>query len=709
MKKDKFLTALLMSSCLFSVSMVATPALAAYTTDQEAEISLWTNYIKDYANDAYGYLNRANINYIAGEYAKAVVDYDAVLKIDQYNTDAYVKRANCKYMLNDLEGALKDYAIALEINQSLPEARFNVGRIFYRSQDFPKAVENMRAAIKLDAEKPEYHFELARSEYRAGMYTEAQEDFAKAIELKNDYLDAYYGKGLASMNLANYEDAVACFDTIIKSGQKYENTRYYKGVAEYQLGKYDLAIADFDEALKETPEDGMLYNFRGKAKELLGNKSAAKKDYKKAKELGVTAVGLTVAEKAVEKVAAKEAPTVAQAPEEVQEFDTPITEEEQVILEEEINRRLANEKIAEGDVYSAVAMYDVLVGSEPTNSVNYLDRAGLKLKVKDFDGVLKDAEMALRTGGDKAPAYFYQGQAYEGKNSNPLAYRAYAIALREAPENPEYRYRFANIAYNVGRYAEAEEVFSLLLDATPELYPEAYLTRTKTRYQMGEFYSAIADAKIYLKSQPKSAEAYFYSAMSKSALKNYEDALKDFNLAIKYDKDNTNYYLFRARANLALGDMKKVANDYRKIVDIKKENATTEDHLRVAQIEVLNDNDSEALLYYDIIIANDKLNDNAYLDRARLFEKMGRFYDSINDYTTVLRLNPDQKVVYKERGLLLVDTKSYRKGILDLNEALKLEPNNGKLYYYRALARQATGDKDGAMLDFNMAKKYEDL
>jgi len=724
MKKDKFLTALLMTSCLLSVSLMSnSPALAAYTTDQEAEISLWTDYIKDYANDAFGYLNRANINYDAGEYAKAVSDYDAVLKIDQYNTDAYVKRANAKYILNDLEGALKDYAIALEINPSLPDARFNIGRIYYRTQNFPKSVENMRAAIKLDSQRPEYHFELARSEYKAGMYAEAQEDFSKAIALKDGYWDAYYGKGLASMNLAKYDDAINSFDTIIKSGQNYENAHYYKGLAEYQLGKYDLAIADFDMALKETPQDGVLYNYRGKANELLGNKSAAKKDYKTAKELGLTTVGLTIAEKSADKTAMppeKEAPQPSVPVQQSEAVSAPIafspdssvgpiTPQEQVILDEEVNRRLANEKIAEGDVYSAVAMYDSIVGGDPTNAVNYLDRAALKLHVNDFDGVIKDTEMALRMNCDTGAAYFYQGKAFEGKKNNPLAYKAYALALREAPENPEYRYHFANMAYNVGRFAEAEEIFSLVLDNNAADYPEAYLTRGKTRYQMGEFYSAIADFKKYSQSHPKNAEAYFYSAMSKSALKSYDDAVGDFTMAIKYDKNNTNNYLFRARAYLALENYKKAANDYRKIVTIKKENATTEDHLRVAQAEVLNGNDTEALLYYDIIIANDKLNDNVYLDRARLFEKMGRHYDSINDYTTVLRLNPDQKVVYKERGLLYVDTKSYRKGILDLNEALKLEPNNGKLYYYRALAKQATGDKDGAMIDFDAAKRYENL
>lgn len=715
MKKDKFLTALLLTSCALSVSMMTlAPAQAAYTMDQEAEISLWTDYIKDSPNDAFGYLNRANINYAAGEYTKAIADYDAVLKIDQYNTDAYVKRANAKYTTNDLEGALKDYAIALEINPSLPEARFNIGRVYYRTQNFPKSVENMRAAIKLDTQRPEYYFELARSEYKAGLYTDSNESFSKAIALKDNYLDAYYGKGLASMNLAKYDEAINCFDTVIRSGQRYENAHYYKGLAEYQLGKYDLAIADFDVALEETPNDGLIYNSRGKAKELLGNKSAAKKDYKMAKELGVKVVGLNTADKAAASSVNPEN-TVAQVTPQAPEAETvtetaPVTAEERAILDEAVNRRLANEKIAEGDVYSAVALYDNVVNGDPTNAANYLERARLKLKINDYDGVIKDSEMALKMGGDPSSVYFYQGKALEGKNNYPLAYKAYAFALRGAPENPEYRYSFANMAFNVGRFAEADEILSLVVESNAAQYPDAYLIRAKARYQMGEFYSAIADAAKYTKLYPKCAEAYFYSAMSKTALKSYEDAVKDFDLAIKYDKDNTNYYLYRARANLALENYKKVVSDYKKIVDIKKENATTEDHLRIAQAEVLNDNDEEALLYFDIILSNDKLNDNVYLDRARLYEKMGRHYDAINDYTTALRLNPDQKIVYKERGLLLVDTKAYRKGIMDLDIALQLEPKNGQLYYYRALAKQASGDKEGALVDFEMAKRFnEDL
>ncbi len=754
MKKDRFLAALVMTSCLFSVSLFASPqACAAYTLDQQAEITLWTDYIKDYANDAFGYISRANIHMEAREFANAIADYDAALKIDQYNTDAYVKRANAKYQLNQPEAALKDYAVALEINPALPEARFNVGRIFYNAQNYPKAVEQMRAAVKLAQDIPVYHFELARAEYKAGLYADSYANFSKAIELKEDYVDAYYGNALAAMNLGKYGDAVTCFDKVIASGQRYENAHFYKGIANYQLGQYEKAIADFDIALEENPEDGYVYNARGKAKELLGENFAAKRDYKKAKALGVTAIGLTEADKVKtainEKVAKVEAKaeevtndvaqktdeTVEQVQEQVQEVATqvkqvetavaetvanaeekefvepPLKEEEKVILDEATNRRLAAENIAAGDVYSAVALYDNVVEFDPTNSTNYIDRANLKLQVEDFDGVLKDAEIALKI--DKAArkdALFLQGRAYEGKGNNVLAYRAFALALREDTQNPQYQYHFAKNAFEVGRFAEANEVFSTLLEENSAQYPDAYLLRSKTRYQMAEFYSSIADATKYLTLEPKNSEAYFYRAMCKNALKNHDEAVEDLKAAVKYDRDNVMYRAFRAKTYMAMGEHKKAAADYRKIVAIKKDNATTDDHLRVAETEVLSGDYEEALLYYDLIVKDNVYSDVAYLDRARLYSLMGQVYNAINDYTYALKMNPNQKVVYKERGILYVDTKAYRRGILDLTEALKLEPDNGKLYFYRAVARQAAGDKDGALQDFDAAKRFgEDL
>lgn len=737
MKKDKFLAALVMTSCLFSLTAMAPQAIAQYSLEQEAEITLWTDYIKDYANDVFGYLNRANIHLDAKEYVNAIADYDAALKIDQYNTDAYVKRGNAKFQMNDMEGALKDYAVALEINPKLPEARFNVGRVFYRTQDFVKAVQNMRAGIELDKTKPEYYFEIARAEYRAGAYKEAYTDFVSAINLNNEYIDSYYGAGLAAMNLSLYQQAVVAFSKVIESGQNYENAHYYKGVALYQLGQYELAIKDFDSAVQENAEDGMLYNYRGKAKEMLGEKSAAKKDYKLAKSFGVAKVGLSDEEKNLKiNDAEKVVQNVQQASEEVQNTVTqnveqvaenvektvdnveetasqvleyPHTPEEMEILEEEMYKRLAAEKIASGDIYSAVAMYDEVVQNDPTNSTNYIERANLKLEGADYDGAIRDAEMALRVGSDKDDAMFIQGKAYAGKGNMILAYRALVMALRENPDDNAIRYEFAKVANSVGRFAEANEVLSLLMSDESVNYSDLSLLRGKARYQLSEFYSSISDLTNYLGVEPKSADAYFYRAMSKNALKNYEEAITDFTMALKYDKKNTDYLQFRARAYLALGKYAKASNDYKKIVSIKGDDATTDDHVRIAAIETHIGNMDEALIYFDSLIQKDDLNSNVFYERAKVYEKMGRLYDAINDYTRSLALDPDKVEIYGERGVILVTTKAYRKGILDLNEAIKLEPNNSKYYFYRAVAKESSGDHDGAAKDYAAAKQYENL
>ena len=74
-----------------------------------------------------------------------------------------------------------------------------------------------------------------------------------------------------------------------------------------------------------------------------------------------------------------------------------------------------------------------------------------------------------------------------------------------------------------------------------------------------------------------------------------------------------------------------------------------------------------------------------------------------------MRRNPALKEVYKERGMLLVDMKSYRRAILDLNEALKIEPNNSQLYFFRAIAKESAGDKEGALFDFQTSKDLENL
>lgn len=752
MRRDKFLTALLMTSCVLSVTLACSnQAYAAYTKEQEAEIALWNDYVKDYANDAFGYVSRANINLAAQEYDKAIADYDTALKIDKYNTDAYVRRGNAKYHLKNYDGAIKDYSVALEINPALADARFNVGRVYYDLQDFPKAIENMNMAVGLNPTNPLYQFELARAEYKSGLYQQAMTNFEKATDLDAKFYDAYYGAGLVALNIGQYEVAVDKFGKVLESGKTYSNVNYYKGVAEYQLGKYSDAINDLEIAIKNSPKDSLAYNYRGKCYEILGKKSEAKQDYKVAKSLGLADVGLTDAEKKslkslAQKDVKSDAPKVVEekstvvatsspAPQQVREVQertvyTPARElteeeiiaqrvmtrspnylkpEEKTILDDATNRRLAEEMIALGDTYSAVAMYDNLVENDPVNSANYVERANLKLGLSDNDGAIRDAELAKRVSRNATDANYIEAQAFENKGLDALAYQSYVRTLRDEPKNPEYQIAFAKAALKVGRFDEADEVMSVLLDSNEVDYPEAYLIRANARYGIKEYYSAVADYTKYLKFEPKSSDAYFRRGVAKAALTRYEDAVKDYNMAVKYDRKNIQYRQARANANMRIKKFNKVSSDYKKILSLKGKNSDVEDIRRIALTEAMAGHKREAIVYYDLLLQKDEYNVNAFMERAKLRQEVGLLYDSINDYSAVLRIDVNRAEAYRERGLLYVTTRAFRRAVDDLNVAVKYYPHDAKVLYNRAVAKQAMGDKEGAIRDFDAVKRMEDL
>jgi len=517
---------------------------------------------------------------------------------------------------------------------------------------------------------------------------------------------------------------------------EYKDANYYKGLALYQSGNFEDAISSFDTAISQSPADGLAYNLRGCSKEFLGDTSGAKKDYKKAKSLGVESVGLTEEVKAAYSSKSKKSPVVAVADKsgteaveaveiievpkvaEVSEIpasdfvwvDKPITPKERVILDEMARDRLIKEALASGDIYGTIALLERIAEENPQNPEHYIKLAETKVDVNSYTGVISDAEKALLNGSSNPQAYYLEGLAYKNKGSKVYAYRNFALCYNEDSSNPDYIYNLADAAYSIGRYKETYELTDKLLDSNLEdRYPEARLLKAKSEYKLGKFYSAVDNCNKYLKYNSKSAEAYIYSAFSKQALERYDDAIKDYTKAIKYDRKNADLHKLRGDLQLAQGHQLKALYDYDKIVWIKGDKATSYDYLRVAQIEESLGNYDNAIICYSKILRADDLNDAAYLSRAKAYSQKGDMYNAIADYNSALRLNPYQISVYKERGILLVKIRSYRRGAEDLDKAITMEPDNGQLYYYRAIANKALGRQKEATADYEKAKKLEML
>ncbi len=199
----------------------------------------------DYAQIAYDYAE-------AGDYQKAIANYDEAIRLDPKDDLNYSARGVLYAFLGQYERAIQDYDEAIRIDPQYAEDYNNRGVAYNH----------------------------------LGLSERAIQDFDEAIRLDPKDAIPYYNRGNAYLNLGQYERAIQDFDEAILLDPQYEDAYYNRGVAYAILGQYERAIQDFDEAIRLDPLDADTYYLRGLVYEELGKSTEAELDIAKAKELG---------------------------------------------------------------------------------------------------------------------------------------------------------------------------------------------------------------------------------------------------------------------------------------------------------------------------------------------------------------------------------------------------------------------------------------
>ncbi|MBK7381579.1 MAG: tetratricopeptide repeat protein [Ignavibacteriales bacterium] len=180
---------------------------------QEA-IKYYTNYIKEYPNDAGAYNNRGLAKDDLGDYRGAIQDYNKAIYLDPNNTDAYNNRGNAKSNLEDYRGAIQDYNKTIGIDP-------NDAGNYYNRGSAKSNLEDYRGAIQ---------------------------DFNKAIEINPNYADAYNNRGVAKKNLEDYRGAIQDYNKAIDLNPNCAEAYNNRGIAKYQLEDKSGACLDWSKA-----------------------------------------------------------------------------------------------------------------------------------------------------------------------------------------------------------------------------------------------------------------------------------------------------------------------------------------------------------------------------------------------------------------------------------------------------------------------------
>lgn len=122
----------------------------------------------------------------------------------------------------------------------------------------------------------------------------------------------------------------------------------------------------------------------------------------------------------------------------------------------------------------------------------------------------------------------------------------------------------------------------------------------------------------------------------------------------------------------------------------------------------MSEPDNKSITHYNKAIRLYPQYTLAYLYRAEVLEKLGRFSQAKEDYDSVLRLNPQHAEAYQGRAHCYVKLKNYNHAILDATQAIKIKPEDGDGYLLRGAANAHLAKYREAIRDYSLSiEKFE--
>lgn len=241
----------------------------------------------------------------------------------------------------------------------------------------------------------------------------------------------------------------------------------------------------------------------------------------------------------------------------------------------------------------------------------------------------------------------------------------------------EEHFKRGRIRLRIGLNIEAVQDFTEVLRQDPN-FIQAYYFRamghSQEAYQKSNdknhltHYMSLAkeDLEEFIKFCPTSSKGYRELGETKFFLADYEGAIQDYDKAIQFEPEDYDAYGSRANAKNMLGDESGAILDYNKALE-------------------MNPNDSKL-----------------YNLRAVCYFQKKKFELSYQDFTQFIQMTNSYDAYYN-RGLVLLEMKSYQKAIEDFSKSILFDPKKAETYGARGSAKYAQGHYTEALLDYNQA------
>lgn len=189
----------------------------------------------------------------SADYAGALVDLEAALRLDPENLLILNSLALARVSVGDYQGAIDSYNAAIARDAQDLDARLGCAEAHIQLDNLRAAVDQLRAVLALEPENQVALGLRAASYEKMGQHALAARDLSEMLRQNEDDfpLRLRMARSLARADLL--KEAIAEFDHLLEIDQFNVPALYDRGVAHMRLEQFRHAVNDFSLALDLDP------------------------------------------------------------------------------------------------------------------------------------------------------------------------------------------------------------------------------------------------------------------------------------------------------------------------------------------------------------------------------------------------------------------------------------------------------------------------
>ncbi len=314
-----------------------------------------------------------------------------------------------------------------------------------------------------------------------------------------------------------------------------------------------------------------------------------------------------------------------------------------------------------GETAKALTDYNVYVSLKPTDTEALFSRAVLRFESKQYLPARQDFLLLLKMPSGETNTVYFSQEKYGGGTSK---------VFTSQTGGRDHIFNYLGL---IETKLERFHIAVAWLDSAVKLSPNNanyYINRGKAKEHLLDQHGAIADFEQALKIEPDNSLAIHNLAIMKSTSGDTEASNRLLTEAIEKNKNMPYPLSERAFQRFQRNDLKGALEDYDEVIRLEPRDDETYVNRGLVK-ERMKDGDGAMEDYSKAITINDK-NEKAWLGHGNMMSKAGRWKEAIEDYTQAIGLDAQYALAYYNRAIAYQSTGNLKAACPDLRKAEQL-------------------------------------